>query len=269
MENRVRITTIFLIILITNAAGLLLKYYELDSYLIFAGFRFYLSLILPFLILYRNSRLSNIKEVLRHPAYNKTFQPLGWIFLPLIILLISLYLFKQIEIGDPDYFYEFGLSSIFDFPLYIIWNLPHLLMFALFLILIQPSIKSNYFFAFLIAISCFIFVFVPFGKIKPDYFDIFSLVSILASAVLVIKYFQNVYWFSIIFFTILWSNILAFGSNSQTLIHLFFASRYNSWDGFFEVSNNIRQYLLPVQSGITFVLIMCSVLLRKTKPDIV
>ena len=269
MDNKVKIVSIFFLIIIINAAGLLLKYNGLDAYIIFAGFRFYISLALPLFLIYRNWQLSKIKKILVHPPYNKTFQPLIWIFVPVIILFASLYLFKQIEIGDPDYFYEFGLSSIVDYPIYVVWNLPHLLMFAVFLILIQPTVKFNFFFSFLISLLCFAFVFMPLDKIKPDYFDIFSLVFILASAILIIKYFQNVYWLSIILFTILWSNILAFGSDSQTLIHMLFASKYQSWEGFFDVSKNIRQYLLPVQLGITLVLVSCSVLLRKTKPDIV
>lgn len=269
MDNKVKIISIFFLIIIINAAGLLLKYYGLDAYIILAGFRFYISLVLPFLIIYRNSQLGSIKKILVRPSYNRTFQPLSWVFLPLIILVASLYISKQIGIGDPDYFYEFGLSSIIDYPLYIIWNLPHLLMFAVFLILIQPSVKFNFFFSFLTALLCFTFIFVPLDKIKPDYFNISSFVFILASAILIIKYFQNVYWFSIIIFTILWSNILTFGSDSQTLIHMLFASKYQSWEGFLEVSKNIRQYLLPVQLGITLVLIVCSVLLRRTKPDIV
>jgi hypothetical protein len=210
-----------------------------------------------------------VKKIFVNPDYNKTFQPLGWIFLPLILLLGSLFLFKQIEIGDPDYFYEFGLSSIIDYPIYFIWNLPHLLMFVLFLIFLQPAVKYNFLYSFLITFACFIFAFVSFDKIKPDYLDISALVLILASALLIVKYFQNIYWLSIILFTIIWCNILAFGSTSQMLIHMLFASKYQSWDGFFEVSKNIRQYLLPLQSGITLVLIACSVLIRKTKPDIV
>jgi hypothetical protein len=269
MDNRVKIVSIFFLIIIINVAGVLLKYYGFDTYIILAGFRFYISLVLPFFIIYRNSQLDDIKEILIHPPYNKTFQPLGWIFLPLIILFASLYLFKQIEVGDPDYFYEFGLSSIIDYPLSIIWNLPHLLLFAAFLILIQPLVKFNFFSSFLIALSCFMFIFMSFNKTKINYFDIFSLVFILTSAVLIIRYFQNVYWFSIILFTILWSNILAFGSSSQTLIHMLFASKYEIWGGFFDVSKNIQRYLLPAQLGITLVLIACSVILRKTKPDIV
>lgn len=269
MDSRVKIITIVLLIIFVNAAGLLLKYYGVDAYIILAGFRLHLSLVLPFLIIFRSSQLNHVKKIFIHPLYNKTFQPLGWILLPLIILIASLYFYKQINIGDPDYFYEFGLSSIIDYPIYIIWNLPHLLMFALFLILIQPSVKFNILISFLIASSCFIFIFVSFSKIKPDYFDIISLVFILASAILIIKFFQNVYWFSIILFTILWSNILVFGSSSPSLIHILFASRYDSWEGFFEVSKNIRQYLLPVQLGTTFVFIACSALFRKPEPDIV
>jgi hypothetical protein len=269
VSNRVKIVTIIFIVILINAAGLLLKYFGLDSYIIFAGFRFYLSLILPFLIVFRHSQLGSIKEKLIHPEYNRTFQPLGWILLPLLILLASLYFSKQIDIGDPDYFYEFGLSSVIDYPIYIIWNLPQLLMFALFLILIQPTVKSNCVISFFIAAACFIFAFVTFNKTKPNYFDIVSVMFILASAVLILKYFQNVYWFSIIVFTVVWTNILAFGSSSQTMIHLMFASQYNTWEGFFDVGNSVRQYLLPAQLGIAFILIAVSALLKKTNPDII
>jgi hypothetical protein len=268
LDNRVKITSIILSILIVNAAGLILKYYGFDAYIIFAGFRFYISLVLPFVIIYSNSRLGILKNSLLHPAYNKTFQPLGWMLLPLIILIASLFIFKQMDVGDPDYFYEFGLSSIIDYPIYVIWNLPQLLLFGLFLVLIQPALKFNFFYLFLTALSCFIFAFIPLDKSKPDYLDILSFLFIIASAVLILKYFQNVYWCSIIIFTVIWGNILVFGSSSQTLIHLLCAAKYNSWDGFFEVSKNIQQYLLPIQLAITFIFIVLSVLNRKTKPDI-
>ncbi|MDR3628367.1 MAG: hypothetical protein P4L45_16100 [Ignavibacteriaceae bacterium] len=268
MDNKVKITLIILSVLIVNTGGLLLKYYGFDAYIIFAGFRFYISLVLPFIIVYSNSRLGILKNSLVHPPYNKTFQPLGWIFLPLIIMLASLYVFKQIEIGDPDYFYEFGLSSIIDYPIYIIWNLPQLLLFGLFLVVIQPALKFNLFYLFLTAMSCFIFAFIPLDKSAPDFTGIISFLFIIASAVLILKYFQNVYWYSIIIFTIIWGNILAFGSSSPTMIHLLCASKYNSWDGFFDVSKNIHQYLLPIQLAITFVFIVFSVINRKTKPDI-
>ncbi|MGA7721572.1 MAG: hypothetical protein WCA84_10385 [Ignavibacteriaceae bacterium] len=268
-DDKIKIGSILLLIIFINAAGFLLKYYELDSYIIFVGFRFYISLILPFFIICRFSLFDNIKELFIHPLYNKTFQPLVWIFLPLLISLSFLYFTKQIGIGDPDYFYEFGLSSIFDYPLYVIWNLPHLLVFALFVILIQPAVKNKLSLLFIITLSCFVFVFFPIGSGKIDYLDIISLILIVASAVLILRYYQNIYWFSIIIFTILWTNILAFGSGSQLLIHILFASKYESWDGFFDVSKNLHSYLLPVQSGITFIIIVCSVLLRKIKTDIV
>ena len=126
MNNRVKIVTIILLVIIVNALGLSLKYYKLDAYIIFIGFRFYLSLALPFILIYRNSYLGKIKQIVLHPEYNKTFQPLLWILLPLVLILASLFFTKQVAVGDPDYFYEFGLSSIFDYPIYIIWNMPQL-----------------------------------------------------------------------------------------------------------------------------------------------
>jgi hypothetical protein len=268
-DKKIKIGSILLLILFINAAGFLLNYYGFDSYIIFVGFRFYISLILPFFIICRFSQFGSIKELFIHPLYNKTLKPLVWIFLPLFILLSFLYLTKQFGIGDPGYFYEFGLSSIFDYPLYVIWNLPHLLVFAVFAILIQPAVKYNLSLLFIITLFCFVFKFVPVGSDKIEYLDIISLILLLATAILILRYYQNIYWFSIIIFTIVWTNILVFGSSSQTLIHILFASKYESWDGFIDVNKNIKPFLLPAQSGITFIIIACSVLFRKIKTDIV
>ena len=130
IEIKIKFSQIVIAVIIVNAIGLSLRYFDLDRYLIFIGFRFFLSLILPLLIVIRYSLFSKLKEILKQPKYNKTFQPLGWIFIPLIIVLIVLYFTKRIDVGDPDYFYEFGLSSIFDYPIYLIWNLPQLLFFV-------------------------------------------------------------------------------------------------------------------------------------------
>jgi hypothetical protein len=254
-----------LAIVIVNAAGFLLNYYGLNAYIILVGFRFYVSTALPIFFVFRYSQVREIKESLLHPVYNKTFQPLNWILLPSVLLIAALFLLKKIAPGDPDYFYELGLSSVIDYPIYFIWNLPQLLMFALFLIFIQTSLKQSAGLSFIIAVSLFWFEFVQSGEIKVNYFDLASLIFIVGSAVLLVKYFQNVYWFSIIMFTALWSSFLAFGTNSSIITHMLFAARYDSWDGFFEVDNNIRPYLITIQLGLTLLLISISALYSKRK----
>ncbi len=265
MDKKIGFSTIVIAIILVNAIGLLLRYFNLDRYIIFFGFRFYLSLILPFIIIFRYSILPKLKEILAYPKYNKTFQPLGWIFLPLIIVLMVLYVTKRIDVGDPDYFYEFGLSSIFDYPIYILWNLPQLLLFGSFLILIQPTLKFQFSLTLLIILFLFAFEFIPLNKMKVNYFDLSSFLFLAVSFSLLIKYFQNVYWISIILFTILWSNLLSFGSSSQTMIHILFAAQYQSWEGFFEVSKDLQMYLLPAQLALTMIVISLSVLIRKRK----
>ncbi len=264
MNNKLKFSTIVYAVLVTIFLELILKYFNLDSYIIFAGFRFHLSLVVPFPFILKFDQLKNIKKILRNPIYNKTFQPLKWVFIPLALILISLYIFKKIKIGDPDYFYEFGLSSIIDYPIYFLWNVPQLLMASIFLILIQPLFKSHILFTTLIIILLCITEYLPIGAQKFDFYNVVSLFISAAIISLIIKYFQNIYWLSIIIFSIFWINLLTFGSQSPTLIHILFAANYNSWEGFFEVSKNIFNLLLPIQLAITAILISISAIKKKT-----
>ncbi len=265
MDEKNHLPQIILALILANFAGTVLRHFGLDSYIILVGFRFHISLILPFLVIFKNINLEKLKQILLHPLYNKTIQPLSWIFLPLIILLAALFILKKIEIGDPDYFYEFGLSSIVDYPIYIIWNLPQLLMFAAFLLLIQPSLKLNTVYTALITFLLFSFEFIPFNKTKFDVIDFVSLLLASMSIGLLVKYFQNIYWLAITIFTIFWLNLLAFGTDSTAMIHILFASQYESWDGFFDVAKNLHSYLLPFQLLVTMLIIYFSSFKKSSK----
>ncbi len=246
-----------------NAAGFLLRHFNLDTYIILIGFRFQLAMVLPLLIYFRKSDLPKLKKYFTHPSYNGTLGPLGWIFLPLVIVLGLLFILKKAELGDPDYFYEFGMSSIIDYPIYLVWNLPQLFCFAAFVMLVtSENFKSVFMPAVLIVVN-FAFEFVPAGKDKMSFQLILSAVFISLSAALLLKYFRNIYWISIILFTILWSGLLAFGSGSTEMIHLLFASQYQAWDGFFDVSKNLVSFVMPAQAALTALFIFISVRLRK------
>jgi hypothetical protein len=80
---------------------------------------------------------------------------------------------------------------------------------------------------------------------------------------LMIKYFQNIYWFTIVIFSIFWLHFLAFGSSSEEIIHLLFASQYSGWDGFLEVKRSFATFILPAQLFITFLAVMISSSFRK------
>lgn len=256
---------LLLALILTNAVGLTLRIFNLDDYLILLGFRFHLILVLPILIFIRESHLSIIKDSFIHPKFNKAFLQVLWIILPIILILSILYLTHNIDLSDPDYFYEFGLSSIVDYPVYLIWNLVQLFMFSVFLILVKNELKYSFWEIVLIAFFLFLFEFIPMGKDKFNLLNIITAGLVSISASLIINFFQNVYWFSIIFFTLFWESFLAFGSNSRMFINILFAAQYQSWDGFFEVNSKISPYIIPFNIFLATLLIFLSYLSLKKK----
>ncbi|MHB1688133.1 MAG: hypothetical protein ACYCVH_12275 [Ignavibacteriaceae bacterium] len=248
---------------LTNTAGLLLRVFNLDTFIILAGFRFHISFVLPFLIVFRKKHLAILKEVFIHPKYNKTFTQLAWILLPLAISLSALYVSGHLDVNDPDYFYEFGLSSIVDYPIYLIWNLPQMLLLVSFLIISTGNSGNEFWKTAFIFFLLFAFEFIPLDKSK---FDILNLLVLLFSAIsagLLIKYFQNIYWFAIVFFTLFWECLLAYGSNSRTMINILFAARYQAWDGFFTVTEKYLPYILPLHLFIAALVIGFSVVIMR------
>lgn len=262
-SKKTRITLIVVSIFAVNIIGFTLRFYNLDTYFIFFGFRFQLSLLLPFFIIFGGDAIIKIKDTFSPPGQNKSFAPVLWIVVPFILLITVLFLTKIISPGDPDYFYEFGLSSIFDLPLYFIWNLPQLLLFALFLFGIQTDIKRNFVINSLVLVLMFIYLFIPVNKGEIDYYGIISLVFAALSAAAIIKYFPNIYWLCIIIFMVFWLNLLAFGTDSQIMLHILFAAQYSGWEGFFDVAKGYSKYILPGQWMISFMFIISGSLMRK------
>lgn len=254
-------------IVITNAAGILLRVFHLDTFIIIVGFRFHISFIFPFIIVFRERHLATLKEAFIHPKYNKTFPQLAWILLPLVISALVLYLSGHIGYNDPDYFYEFGLSSIVDYPIYLIWNLPQLLLLSLFLIITAESTKNEFWKTWLILLLLFVFEFIPIDKDKIDFLNIIVLLFTGVSAALIMKYFQNIYWFAIIFFTLFWECLLTFGSSSRLMINLLFAARYKAWEGFFTVGDKLSAYILLFHIFIATMLILSSVVIIKRNEE--
>ena len=263
MEYLVKPSRLVIAVLAVNAAGLILRYFNLDAYIIIVGFRFHISLVLPFLIVFRKNQLQFIKKIFVDPLHKRTILPLLWILLPVIIVTGVLFLIHKAVIGDPDYFYEFGLSSIIDYPIYLLWNFPQLFCLFIFLALTSTVSKKSLSTISVITFLIFAFEFIPFKIGDLDYSGIASLLLISISIGLLIKYFQNIYWFTIVVFSIFWLHFLAFGSSSEEIIHLLFASQYYAWDGFFEINKSFLQYLLPVQLALTFLVILISSNFRK------
>ncbi len=256
---------IIIAVILTNSAGMLLRVLKLDTYIILVGFRFHLIMVLPLLVMFRKKHIKLLKNVFSHPEYNKVWRQLMWIFVPLIIIIVVLFFTHNIDINDPDYFYEFGLSSIVDYPIYLVWNLPQLLLFSAFIIITFSEQRKSFWKTASMVLSFFVFEFVPLGKEKIELINAVTIILSIFSSVLIVKYFQNIYWLSIIIFTLFWECLLAFGSNSKMMINILFAARYHSWDGFFSVTDKIIPYLLPAQVLITVLLISVSSFAVKNK----
>jgi hypothetical protein len=263
VESLVKPSRMVISLIILNAAGILLRVFNLDTYFILVGFRFHISFILPFLVIFQKDQLHFIKKLFVDPQHKRTVLPLLWILLPLIIVAGVLFFLKKIEIGDPDYFYEFGLSSIVDYPIYLIWNFPQVFCLFIFLALSATISRKNFLLIPAISFFLFAFEFIPLNIKSIDYYGITSLLLISLTIGLLIKYFQNIYWFTIVVFSIFWLHFLAFGSSSEEIIHLLFASQYSNWDGFLEVKKTFAVFILPAQLGIMFLIVLISSSFRK------
>ncbi len=265
MEYKIKFFPLAFAIIAVNAAGILLRYFKLDPYVVLVGFRLHISFIFPLLIIFRKDQLAFIKQVFADPHHKRTVLPLLWVLFPVMIVIGVLYYQHKIVIGDPEYFYEFGLSSVVDYPVYLLWNFPQLFCFFIFLALAAAASKKKFILVSLISFLTFAFELIPFNLKNVDYSGITSLMLISLSIGLLIKYFQNIYWFAIVIFSIFWLHFLAFGTRSEEIIHLLFASQYSGWGGFLEVQKWFIPYLLPAQMFITFILILISSLFRKKR----
>ena len=253
-------------IVLTNAAGITLIYFGLDKYFIFLGFRFHLSAVLPFLFLPYGKNFHTLFEAIKKPVFKLKFLPVLWLIISLAVLLIPLYLLNKIELGDPDYFYEFGLSSIFDFPLYLIWNFPQLCLLFMTLLFISRMSSLHYLNAFIGCTLLFLYEFIPLN-IEISIPEIITLISISLTACFFVTRLQNIYWFAIVIFSSVWSIVLLFGSRSASIINIFFAREYDSWEGFFKTPKTIVIYIIPAFFLILFVIVFLYAILNRKSGD--
>ena len=261
----IKIWKLILAIILVNASGLCLRYFNLSTFIILFGFRFHLSFVLPFIIVFNSNFLPYIKRSFLRPEWRKASLYLFLILLPLLIEAGGLYILQKIDLGDPEYFYEFGISSIADYPIYLIWNFPQMIL--LFFFLASVSSRSRFRFITVAIVIFFLFAFelVSINKSIILYWELGILISCSVIYSILINYCRNIYWFGISLFTLLWLAILAFGSSSKTMINLLFASQYNNWDGFFEVVKDYIPFTLPVYFGIALIISCVACLLFRKR----
>jgi len=254
----------FTAVIIINAIGISLNYVGLDTYLIFIGFRFQLSIFLPAFFISGIFSKNYVLNIFRNPKYKKGSFFIYLLIIPLIILLAILFLLRKIKPGDPDYFYELGISSIIDYPVYLIWNSVQLILFFLYLIYFESKAKLSLLIIISIFILLFVYALIPFNKESFNYINMISIIFMGSVTGIMIKYFQNVYWLVIFSFSILWLDFLLFGSNSEMAVNLLFASQYSSWEGFFSVEKDLKAFILPAHLFLVNIFILINFF--KNKP---
>lgn len=254
MEYKVSTARIFLAVFLVEAVGFALKYFELNTHVILLGFRFHVAAIIPFLTLIKKNHFNLFKESFIKPQFVRIVRIILTFIFTNILFISILLLFKKIEIGDPEYFYEFGLSSIVDYPIYLVWNSIQLMLLYFFFLIIQKSFKHSFIIILLVSILLFVYEFIPIKKFILDYLTIGSFLFMALIIAVMLKYFDNIYLFIIIVFSTIWVSALAFGTSSSTLVNIFFAANYDVWDGFLTVDKTISDFIIPVN----FLLILLS-----------
>ncbi|MGE5352373.1 MAG: hypothetical protein ACM3P0_09840 [Acidobacteriota bacterium] len=246
-----------ILIILINVCGFLLKLYGLDRHIILLGFRFHISLLIPCILLFRENAFGTIKKSLSDFSVGKFLSAFLFAILPPLLLMGGLYLINGIELSDPDYFYELGLSSIVDYPVYLIWNLPQLIILGLFLNFIMSGKKYKFPLILLVIVSLFAFELIPLGK---ENFRLTSVLDFLMASLLFSLFFSrinNVYYMTLYIFTFLWSHVLLFGTGIKALVNLLLAKNYDSWEGFFTVTvKSISMYTFLLQAGISLILLL-------------
>ena len=266
-QFHVSLSRIVIAILLTNAAGFTLRYFDLDTYFIFLGFRFHLSAVLPFLLLFNAKSLYYLKQALGNPFFKKKFLPAIWLIISLILFVLGLFLLKVIKPSNPDYFYEFGLSSIFDYPLYLIWNFPQLCLLFITLVFISQLSKLHYLNALVGCILLFSYELIPLNS-KFDAFTIIPFFIISVIGTFFVTKLQNLYWFGLIVFSTVWSIVLLFGSKSAVIINIFFAREYTSWAGFFIVKKEFNEYIISSFFIVLLIIVIFYTIFKKDVGDI-
>jgi hypothetical protein len=253
-ELNIKVWKLILAIIIVNALGIYLRYLNLSTYIILFGFRFHISFVLPLFFVYNSNYLSYIKNIFLNPEEKNATLPLLLILLPFIIEASGFYFLQKINLGDPEYFYEFGISSIADYPIYLIWNFPQMILLFIFLTSVSFNSKFKFISVAFVIFGLFLFELVPIKSSIIQYQEIGILISCSIIFSILINYYKNIYWFGISLFTLFWIATLAFGSSSKTIINLLFASQYNNWEGFFEFEKGYANYTIPIYFGLALII---------------
>lgn len=232
-----------ILIILINAAGYLLRFFSYDTYFIFLGFRFHISILISILLLSDKEFISFLKKLLIMPGSFNLFTMLLLILVPALIIGGTLLLMKDIRIAKPDNFYELGISSLIDYPIYLIWNFPNIASVIAVILFSAFKKRKKIISGATIFFLIYIFEIIPIEFETFDYFPLISFVLFSLSIGLLINRFQNIYFLSSLIFTTIWLWILGFGCDSKIFFNLFLAAQYKSWEGFFLAGKTVSEFL--------------------------
>ncbi len=249
--KKVSVSVYFLLLIVLTGINLVLRYFALPNYFFILGFRFY-GIILPIgIFLYFYLKWEPFKQSLYFFSFKKFYRYIFFILIPPVIIIGGLFLLNKIELGDPDFFYELGLSSLVDFPIYFIWNLPQFFILYTLLQTVESSFRLKILPNFILLFFFFLPEFPSVPKITVDVFSAISFSLFLFAVSLLINKKKNSLTFSFYIFTTLWMVLLLFGSTSELLLQTFLAKTYTVWDGFFEINKKFSSYIVPIYFTLT------------------
>lgn len=251
---------LFVSAIISAGAAIGLQFAGLSPFIIILGFRLHICLVVPGLFFLSDA----IETVFRSVQYS-------WgrhIGLFILILIAAGIPFALLAPGiatfqKNDNFFELGVSSVIDMPLYFIWNLPQLIM--LYYVLKKTTqLKASFLYIFLFLIIITVPAFIPLGTPVPVYSIAGAVLVIFMASMLTYKA-ANWIEFTSLLFLVIWSAILIFGTQSEMLVKLFLGKNYENWDGFIEVKGFLTEIIRTAYLAILFLVVA---MIRKPKKSL-
>lgn len=232
--------------------------FGIGSVFIVLGFRFYLPFLVGGVVVF----------FINKPAFVTSVQQLGWKkpILAVIFLLVTGGILYLVEIpglwkkADPENFFELGLSSVFDLPIYIIWNMPQFLLLYVLL-----GIKKSFAWIFISFLTVLLLcgADIYFALLPLKTFPLWGYPVLAAALMASIFLYKsvNAIEFSVWMYMAIWMPLLLWGTKSESLVKIFFAKNFTEWDGMLTIKLPAPAMLV----GALFLFAMLPVLLRKRK----
>lgn len=260
--NRIIITTSF--VLFTNLIIIFSFHFEFIPQVYFLGFRLNLFLLLNLILIFLYYKKISIELLLPFKTFGKIKYWFAALSIPILmsgIVICSAYIFGEVKIPKLKYFYEFGMTSLLDFPMYFVWTLPFIfsMIYIWFIVLDTQSYFSKVINSIFISLSFSGFYLYNYDKVEIGDYVIYSL---LTSSVVLFNYSfykwsRSLWATSFSIFMTIFSFVLIFGSSNEFLIKTFFARNYDKWEGFFDF--NLIKNILP-ESGLIPLLIILNII---------